>query len=178
MLRLLLFFLAPGEKLPPDATQFSLSYDGLSWGWAFFAFVVLVAATAWSYRRYAPNLTRSSRLGLIILRSILLGLLLLLLVRPVLLITLEETIRRPLLVLLDTTQSMGVKDRRNNADDITRAAIAKGSIDPAGGLKQSVSDSDAAGIKEISRRDLLEALAANPKLNLWPRLQERSSLLF
>jgi len=74
---------------------------------------------------------------LIILRSILLGLLLLLLVRPVLLITLEETIRRPLLVLLDTTQSMGLADRRSNPDDLARAAIATGLIDPAGGLKQA-----------------------------------------
>jgi uncharacterized membrane protein len=178
MLRVLLYFLAPGEKLPPGTTQYSLGYEGLSWGWAFFAFVVLVALTAWSYHKFAPNLTRLSRLGLIVLRSILLGLLLLLLVRPILLITLEETIRRPLLVLLDKTQSMGLKDRRNTPDDLVRAAIAKGLVDPAGGLKQSVSDADAATINEIARRDLLEALAANTKMNLWPRLQERSSLEF
>ena len=178
MLRVLLFLLAPGEKLPRGAAQFSLGYEGLSWGWAFFAFVVLVAATAWSYHRFAPNLPRGPRLGLIVLRSILLGLLLVLLVKPILLITLEDTIRRPLLVLLDTTQSMGLKDRRNNPDDLARAAIAKGIVDPAGGLKQAIPDDQVDSIKEISRQDLLEALAANPKMNLWPRLQAHADLMF
>ena len=130
MLRALLFFLAPGEKLPRGATQYSLGCEGLSWGWAFFAFVVLVAVTVWSYLRFAPNVSRGPRLGLIFLRSILLGLLLILLVKPILLITLEDTIRRPLLILLDTTQSMGIKDRRSDPDDLARAAIAKGVAAP------------------------------------------------
>jgi uncharacterized membrane protein len=178
MLNFLLYFLAPGEKLPRGATQFSLGYEGLSWGWAFFAFVVLVVATAWSYRRFASTVPRGARLGLIILRSILLGLLLLLLVKPILLVTLEDTIRRPLLVLLDTTQSMGLKDQRNNADDLARAALAKGLIDPAGGLKQTIPDAQLSEVKNISRQDLLESLAANTKMNLWPRLQSHASLMF
>jgi uncharacterized membrane protein len=178
MLRTLLYFLAPGEKLPPGATQFSLGYDGLSWGWAFFTFVILVAGVAWSYRHFAPAVSRLARLGLILLRSVLLGLLLLLLVRPFLLITVEESIRRPLLVLLDSTQSMGLLDRRSNPDDLARAALAKGLIDPAGGLKQAIPEGEQNGIKEITRRDLLEAVAANAKLNLWPRLQANANLVF
>ena len=176
MLRLLLYLLAPGDKLPEGATQFSFEHEGLSWGWAFFIFVGLVAAVSWSYVRFAPALTRFSRVGLIVLRSILIGLLLFLLVRPVLLITLEETIRRPLLVLLDTTQSMTLFDRRSHSEDLARAALARGLIDPAGGLNQALPGADA--LKDLSRHDLLEALAANPKLNLWPRLQARSSLSF
>ena len=178
MLPLLLHLFAPGEKLPPGATQFSISSEGISSGWAFFAFVVLVAGTIWSYRRYAPGLSRFSKFGLIVLRSILFALLLLLLVRPVLLITLEETVRRPLLVLLDTTQSMTLKDRRSAPEDLARAAIATGAIDPAGGLKQAVPESQQAALKDISRNDLIEQLAANTKINLWPRLQERSNLVF
>jgi len=177
MLRLLLTLLAPGEKLPAGATQFSIGYEGISWGWAFFAFVVLVAAVAWSYRHFAPGLSHVTRIGLIVLRSILLGLLLILLVRPVLLVMLEETVRRPLLVLLDQTESMTMSDQRAAPDDIARAAIATGAIDPAGGLKQDV-PSGQDKLKSISRRDLLEALAANPKMNLWPRLNKRSSLQF
>jgi uncharacterized membrane protein len=177
MLRVLLYFLAPGEKLPPGDNQYSLDHEGLSWGWAFFLFVALVATVAWSYRRYAPNLPRLSRIGLILLRSILLGLLLFLLVRPILLITLEETVRRPLFVLLDTTQSMGLVDRRSNPDDQARLAIAKGTIDPAGGLKQSLPGGADAN-RELSRHDLLEAVAANPKLNLWPQLEAHASITF
>jgi uncharacterized membrane protein len=174
MLQFLLYFLAPGEKLPRGATQFSLGYEGLSWGWAFFAFVALMAATVWSYRRYAPNVPRLPRIGLIILRSILLGLLLILLVKPILLVTLEDTIRRPLMVLLDTTQSMGLQDKRTTPDDLARAAIAQGLLDPAGGLKQTPPD----GIKPISRAELLEALAGNSRINLWPRLQAHANLSF
>ena len=175
MLQFLLYFLAPGEKIPRGATQFSLSYEGLSWGWAFFVFVALVVVTAWSYRRFAPSVPRLPRIGLIILRSLLLALLLILLVKPILLITLEDTIRRPLLVLLDTTQSMGLQDKRTTPEDLARAAIAKGLVDPAGGLKQTSSD---ASINGISRADLLEALAGNTKINLWPRLQAHANLTF
>ncbi len=178
MLNLLLYFLAPGEKLPPGATQFSLGYEGLSWGWAFFAFVVLVALSAWSYQRFAPAVSRFSRIGLTILRSILLGLLLLLLVRPILLITLEESIRRPLLVLVDSTESMGLVDRRSNPDDLAREAIARGFIDPAGGLKQTIPAEHQDALKDISRHVLLETVAANPQLNLWPRLQAEANLVF
>jgi hypothetical protein len=177
MLRVLLYFLAPGEKLPSGASQISLESEGLSWGWAFFAFVVLAAAVTWSYHKFAPDLSRFTRWGLIALRTVLLGLLLLLLVRPILRITLEESIRRPLLVLLDTTQSMGLADRRTQPDDLARAALARGLIDPAAGLTQALptAQDDLTG---LSRKDLLEAIAANPLLNLWPRLDARSSLVF
>jgi von Willebrand factor type A domain len=176
MLRLVLTLFAPGEKLPPGTTQYALGYEGISWGWAFFAFVVLVAGVIWSYHRYAPGVGRITRISLILLRSILLGLLLILLVRPVLLITIEETVRRPLLVLLDSSQSMTLGDQRGG-DDLVRAAIATGAVEPAGGLKQSPPTGDDK-LKSIPRRDLLEGLAANEKMNLWPRLNKRSSLQF
>jgi hypothetical protein len=177
MLRVLLTLLAPGEKLPPGATQYAFDHEGLSWGWAFFLFVALVAGVVWSYRRYAPNLSRLSRLGLILLRSTLIGLLLFLLVRPILLITLEESVRRPLLVLVDSTQSMGIVDHRAHVEDKARLALAKGLIDPSGGLQQSLPNG-ADDLKDLSRHDLLEALAANPRLDLWAQLDSRASLHF
>ena len=178
MLRFIVSWLAPGEKIPRDATQFSFEHEGLSWGWAFFALVALVALVVWSYRKYAPTLGFFTRWGLIVLRSILFALLLFLLVRPVLLITVEEGVRRPLLVLLDTTQSMGLVDHRGHPEDLVRAAIGKGLLDPAGGLKQTLSTDQQNQIQALSRKDLLEALAANTKLNLWPRLYDRASLVF
>jgi hypothetical protein len=178
MLRFIVSILAPGEKIPRDATQFSFEHEGLSWGWAFFAFVALVALTVWSYRRFSPELSFLPRWGLILLRSILFALLLFLLVRPVLLVTVEEGVRRPLLVLLDTTQSMGLVDHRGHPEDLVRAAIAKGLVNPAGGLNQPVSGDQQNQVQALSRRDLLEGLAANAKMNFWPRLYERSSLMF
>ncbi len=176
MLRLLLHIVAPGEKLPPGTAQFSIGYEGLSWGWAFFAFVGLVALVAWSYRAYAPALSRFTRIALIALRSILLALLLLLLVRPVLLITIEESVRRPLLVLLDTTQSMGLVDHRAKPDDLARLALAKGLVDPAAGLNQSLSGISADSLKDVSRQQLLEDLAANSRTNLWPSLYANADI--
>ncbi len=176
MLRLLIPFLAPGAKLPPDATQFSLGYEGLSWGSAFFIFVVLALVVAWAYRPSAPGPSPLPRGVFITLRCLLIALLLLVLVRPILLVTLEQTVRRPLLVLLDQTQSMTLVDQRSNPDDLMRAGIATGALDPAGGLKQTPSTDPK--LRAIARRDLLEALAANAKLNLWPRLNQHSGLQF
>jgi uncharacterized membrane protein len=178
MLETLLHLLAPGEKLPPGASQFSVSYEGLSWGWAFFCLVALVAAVAWSYRYFAPRLSLFTRIGLVSLRSILIALLLLLLIRPMLLITIEESVRRPLLVLLDTTQSMGLVDPRTQADDLARAAIAQGLLNPSGGLKQSLAGLPVDSLKKLSRRQILEAVAANPQLKFWPRLYARADLSF
>ena len=176
MLRLLIPLLAPGAKLPPDATQFSLGYEGLSWGTAFFIFVVLSLVVAWCYRRGTPGPSSFRRCVFIALRCLLIALLLLVLVRPILLVTLEQTVRRPFLVLLDQTQSMTFADQRSKPDDLVRAGIATGALDPAGGLNQAPPTD--AKLKAVARRDLLEALAANTKLNLWPRLNQRSSLEF
>ena len=178
MLPYILYFLAPDEKLPPGPIQYSLGYEGLSLGWAFFALVFLIAAVAWSYYAFAPALSRFSRISLIVLHSFLLGFLLLLLVHPILLITLDESTQRPLLVLVDMSQSMGLTDHRVSPEDMTRAALAKGLVDPAKGLKQSVSPEQMDDLNKLSRRQLLESLAANPRLNLWPRLHNKAELAF
>ena len=118
MLKALVDILAPGAQLPEGDTQVTLSCEGISWGWAFFIFVILVALVAWSYRKFALRISWPVRLGLVILRSILIAVLLLLLVRPIVLVTEEESIRRPLLVLLDVTQSMGLTDHRTTPEDL------------------------------------------------------------
>ncbi len=176
MLRFFLSLLAPGSTVPPDATQFSLGYEGISWGAAFFIFVVLALFVVWSYRRDTPNLSAFRRVSLIFLRWALIALILLVLVRPVLMITLEESVRRPLLVLVDRSQSMTLADQRSLPEDLVRAGIATGALDPSGGLKQTPPADEK--LKAISRRDLLEALAANGKLNLWPRIYQRCGLQF
>ena len=176
MVKFLLALFAPGEQLPPDDSQVTFSYEGISWGWAFFAFVVLCLLVGWSYRKFAPTLGRFTRSCLIFLRCLLIGLILVLLVKPILLVTVEEGIHRPLLVLLDQTQSMGLVDHRIG-DDLMRGAIAKGTADPAGGLQQAAA-SGTDDVKAISRQKLLEVLAANNRLKLWPRLYERADLHF
>src|SRR6266513_2789991 len=65
------------------------------------------------------------------------GLILLLLMRPILSFTVEGSVRRLLVLLVDTSASMQIKDPRVQADDQKRAAIGKNLLDPAKGLSQS-----------------------------------------
>ncbi len=158
-------------------TEAALGYEGISWGWASFLTLVLGLVIWWMYRWGAPALSRRQRGILAALRIALVGVFLFLLVKPVVLLTLNEPVRERLLVLLDTTQSMEIKDRRVANEDLARAAIAAGLLSPTAKLTSSL-PSGVDAWREASRVKLLQALAANEKLNLWPRLQEKADLDF
>ncbi len=161
MFRTFLNQFAPGG----ETAEATLQYEGLSWGWAFLLLVLLGFGAWWAYRRFGATLTRGQRTFLVTLRILLIAFFLLLLVRPILLITINEPIRERLLVLLDASESMNIVDQRSDPEDVDRAAIATGTKD---------SDQSAA----ISRATLLRELAANDRLQLWPRLQEKADLQF
>lgn len=175
MIRSLLGRLFPSPS--GGSTDAVLGYEGLSWGWAFFLFVGLGIAVWWLYRLGAPALSRGQRGLLAALRVAIVGIFLLLLVKPVILLTTNEPVRERLLVLLDTTQSMEIKDQRASADDLNRAALAAGLVNPAADIRAKA-PAGADKWRDVSRADLLRALAANDKLNLWPRLQEKADLDF
>ena len=159
------------------STDAAIGYEGISWGWAFFLFLVLGAAIWWMYRWGAPALSRKQRGLLTGLRIALVALFLFLLVKPVLLLTLNDPVREKLLVLVDTTQSMQIKDHRVLNDDLNRAAIAAGLIAPTA----NVNSGPPSGIdpwRDATRADVLKALAGNETLKLWPRLQEKADLEF
>jgi len=145
------------------ATQVSWSCDGLQPGWALLLAMILIAGTWWSYRVFTPDLSQGRRIALAVLRSLLFAGLVFVLTRPVLLLSTNEPIRGSLLVLLDSSESMNIADKREDAMDQKRAAIALGSDEPASA--------------SLSRWDLLQKLAANPKLALWPRLHEKAELV-
>lgn len=154
-----------------------LGYEGIGWGWAFFFFVLLAPAIWWFYRWGAPALSRGQRGILTGLRLLLTAVFLILLVKPVLLLTKNEPVRERLIVLVDDSQSMEIKDRRTSNEDLNRAAIAAGLIPPA----PSITGTPPSGIEawqNVSRADLLRALATNDKLSLWSRLQEKADLDF
>lgn len=167
------FFPAPDG----GTTDLSIGFEGLSGGWAFFLLVLLGALIVWGYHRGAPALSRSRRNLLAGLRLVGTGILLLLLVRPVLLLTLNEPVRERLVVLLDATRSMEIRDQRVTKEDLNRAAIATGlsapsspiTADPPGGMTPW---------KEATRAALLKALAGNSQLSLWNRLHEKADLEF
>lgn len=174
MMETLLRFLFPNAPASTEGAAATLGHEGIAWSTAAWWFALLAVVVVFSYTRFARQSSRFSRIGLSVLRLILIAILLLLLVRPILIIPRTETSRMPLLVLLDTSRSMTITDHRESSDDRARAAIAAGTIDPKAGLGQTLP----AAPLQPSRADLLASLAANPGLALWPRLHANADLQF
>src|SRR5882762_7618975 len=91
-------------------------------GWVLLSALIILALTWWSYWRVAGELTsQKMRWVLTTLRALLFLLLFFILLRPVLAFTVEGTIRRQLLMLVDASASMKIQDPRFDAADLTRA---------------------------------------------------------
>jgi hypothetical protein len=159
-----------------QVTDISIAFHGLNPGTAFLVALVMVGATAWIYLRTTPGLSQTKKAVLTVLRSLLLMMLLVLLMRPVLLLTVEGTIRRSLLVLIDASASMQIKDLREDPADLKRAAIARGLLDPAGGLTQSL-PADTGGFNQLARSDVLKSMLTNDRLQLLAKLGQSYDLV-
>src|SRR6059036_1469198 len=83
---------------------------GLSGGW--FVFLLLVAAGLiwWLYKASPVTLPNWLKQVLTLLRVLFLAMMLALLLRPVLAFTVEGSVRRVLVLLLDASASMQIKD--------------------------------------------------------------------
>src|SRR3954470_3881267 len=90
------------------------------------------------------------------------------LLRPVYAFVIESSVRREMVVLVDSSTSMKVEDPRVDTDDLKRAGIAKGVLDPAKGLNQTLTQTP--GLEKVSRLDLVKTVLHSDKLNLVPRL--------
>ena len=162
-----------------DAVQVSdinIAFHGIAAGTALFIALITIGATAWFYFRTTPRLARWQKTILTVLRSLLLLMILLMLMRPVLLLTVEGMIRRSLLLLVDSSASMQIKDLRQDAPDVTRAAIAKGLVDPTKGLEQGV-PADASSFNQLSRSDILKSMLTNDRLQLLSKLGQNYDLV-
>jgi len=151
-------------------------HGGVSWGW--FALLLLtLAGVTWSFYNNSPvHITGPRKVLLALLRIAFIGLLLLLLVRPVLSFTVEGSVRRLLVLLVDSSSSMRIKDPRIDQADEKRVAIATGAIDPTKGLSQSFNKAKAKQDAHISRIDLVKAALKNDQLNLLPYLDKEFDL--
>lgn len=136
-------------------------------GWIMLLALLLGAMTWWSYWRDTQEwVSPARRRVLTALRVILFALLLLIILRPVLAFTIEGTIRRTLLQLIDTSASMKIADPRFDAADLKRAALAKGVLDIRKGLEQSLDAKDSAALKTVPRVELLRGVLRNDDLRL------------
>ncbi len=159
------------------AREWSISYEGISGGWAFLIFLVLASGTVFAYWKFAP-VSRWKKIVMGALRILAALVLVFLLAKPVLNLTINDPVRQPIAVLVDGSESLRFQDRREKKEDLVRAAIASGAADEDGGLDQGVSGDAAKELSNIPRKDLLEKLAANRKLDLWPRLAGQAQLDF
>jgi len=143
------------------ATEWRVSYEGISPGLAFGLFAVAALATAYAYWKFAGSAPRWRRVLMAFFRIAAVLVLAALLAKPVLNLTVHDPVRQPLLVLVDDSESMKFEDRRESTEDLDRADIATGSRQTG-----------------IPRSRMLEGIASSAKLDLWPRLSQQSDLLF
>ncbi len=133
-----------------------------------------VASAVWFYLRESVAIAPLRRAMLIGLRGLGFGVLGFLLLRPVWITEVTQERPRPVVLLLDNSQSMTLRDPRPERVDHFRAAIAYDQHDPAQPIPEPpTSSSVMEGVPEQPRRgDLLRAVLANPRLNLQKRLEQ------
>ena len=149
--------------------QFALRNGGML-NWIVFLGLGLAALTWWSHWRDAREIVSPRKRYLLSgLRITLFALLLLLLLRPVLVFTVEGAIRRTLISLVDVSASMKIQDPRFDEADLKRAAIGIGALDARKGLEQKLDESKAANFKSVSRMGLLKGTLKNDQLKIYDR---------
>src|SRR4051812_5287215 len=153
------------SKIVDNRLHFRSDVDPM---WIILAAVILGVMVFLMYRKAAPDITPFKKYLLATLRTVFLFLILLMLLRPVWAFVIESSIRRELVILVDSSTSMKVEDPRSDTDDLKRVAIAKGQLDPYKGLTQPLNQPP--GLDKISRLDLVKTVLHSDKLDLLPRL--------
>src|SRR5262245_19660543 len=111
-------------------TGHSLTTHGAPIELIVFLGIALTLLSFWMYRKTAEHVPNGKKYLLAALRSLFLLLVLFLLMRPVLAFTVEHSVRKTLVVLIDVSKSMSIADPRVDENDLKRVAIAKGDLDP------------------------------------------------
>jgi type II secretory pathway pseudopilin PulG len=159
-----------------QVSEINVAFHGISPSTALLLAAILLGATAWAYLRSSAALSQTRKIILTVLRCALLVMMLFMLMRPVLLLTVEGTIRRSLLLLIDASASMQIKDLRQDPDDLKRAAIARGMIDPKAGLAQNLPP-DTTDISQLARADVVKSALTNERLQLLDTLSKTYDLV-
>jgi hypothetical protein len=152
-------------RITGSRLQFRGDVDPL---WILLAAVVLGVLVFLMYRKAAADVSPVKKYVLATLRTVFLLLILLLLMRPVWAFVIESTVRRELVVMFDGSTSMKIEDPRSDPDDLKRVAIARGLLDPAKGLAQTLPQTP--GLDKVSRLDLVKTVFKSDKFDLMPRL--------
>ena len=152
-------------------------HGGIGWGWLILLAAVLGTLAWLSYRWVPEETSRTRKYCLLGLRWGFLALLLLLLLRPVLSLTIENRLRQSLLLLVDESASMGIEDPRTDIADLKRAGMALGLLNATNGLIQEVPAGRAAELDNRARLLLAQAILTNQQYNLLARLEKRFDVI-
>jgi len=146
--------------------------------WTFiFLAVAAVLFAGYLYKRTGNGLSQARRIWMGLLRVLLILLVLVIYQRPQIDAYSATSIRRTLLVGLDTTGSMRIADQRYERDDLVRAAIALGDLPPTGGLSRQLPGPESK-YNAVPRTTLVEGLVNHPDAPLLDRLSEDFDLRF
>lgn len=165
-----------GIDTPSGTSLVGLDFGARGWWLLAVTLIGLVlfgAAAAGLYWLESKRLSVGRRLTLAILRTLLLTLLLVLIFRPVVLAEFEGRRPRPVVLLLDNSQSMSQADKRLTAADRVRVAIAHGLLPATISLADaSLSNIPDATPKDPARIDLVKAVLRDGKRDLLGQLQK------
>jgi hypothetical protein len=156
--------LQPGEVLVEPEFFFRRG-----WVLALLLAIGAVAFAVWLYR--SENVpSRVRRAWMTAFHALALTLLCAMLMGPAVAYKLIKPIRQTVLVLLDTSESMSLTDKRDDPRDVDEAAaaIGKGTRTETGGPVRTQALAQA--VSSLSRLKLAQAALANPSINLLPRL--------
>jgi hypothetical protein len=154
-----------------NVSEWQLGFRAWSWlGMVLIGATLLGILSFLSYRRAGRHVSPLPKYALAAVRTLFLLLMLSLLLRPVLRFTLEGSVRRAMLVVVDTSASMVTPEKRLDDEDLQRAAIAKDLLDPTAGLKQPLDKSKTQGLESVTRIDLVKSVLQNPRMDLLNRL--------
>ena len=135
-----------------------------------------VAFTFWLYRG-ERGINRRRRVVLGVFRAILYTVMLILLFEPVFGIEMEVKLRDSILVLLDSSESMQIRDARKKQAEIEDAALALGSapFDQASYALPAKARMEAGNAARI---DLAKGILSNPNLDVFERLSQNYKLRY
>lgn len=177
MTELLLKLLGTGVDDALAVSKASLAFrGGVGMPWIIFAALAFGVLTWWGYAKSPTTLSRPRKFLLTALRLAFFALVLGLLLRPILALTIEGSIRRSLVVLIDDSTSMNIRDPRLDAADQKRAALARNVLDPTKGIGQALDAMRGKDNEQVARVEIVRGALKNSRLNLLPRLEKNFDL--
>ncbi len=163
-----------------DSTENVTGIDVFFRGGWILALLLIAAAVSIAVYLYRSEerLSRRRRVIMSVCQGLALLMLIIVILEPVADVRFVKPSRRTVLVLLDTSRSMGIEDQRATAEEVSAAAKALGKIP----LDQPLADSNVENVRRqlgpVSRIDLARAALEHPEIQLFDKLSEKYQVRF